>query len=109
MNITNPTQQLQKIEAELRRLGVLAGPIEAPAIIASAFGAAQMPFEQWLAKVFLPRAYEASVANAWPSRSQVGIAAIRNLDGRDEYATLVTLLCEFDSMVDSCQPDSPGR
>lgn len=102
MIIRNPREQLEKIEAELRRLGLLAGPIQPAEIVSSAFGMAEMPFEHWLVKVFLPRAYEASDTNQWPPKSQVGIAAIRNFDGQDKYASLVTLLCEFDQIAEAC-------
>ena len=56
----NPREHLEKIEAELRRLDLLAGAIQPAAIVSSAFGMAEMPFEHWLVKVFLPRAYAAS-------------------------------------------------
>jgi len=98
----NPREHLEKIEAELRRLDLLAGAIQPAAIVSSAFGMAEMPFEHWLVKVFLPRAYAASDKNQWPARSQVGIAAIRNFDGQDEYEPLITLLCEFDRIAEAC-------
>ena len=101
MIIRNPREQLEMIETELRRLGLFAGPIQPAEIVSSPFGMAEMPFERWLVKVFLPRAYEASCKNQWPPQSQVGIAAIRNFDGQDEYASLVTLLCEFDQIAEA--------
>lgn len=101
MTTRTPREQLEMIETELRRLGLLVDPIQPAEIVSSAFGMAAMPFEQWLVKVFLPRAYEASYKNQWPPRSQVGIAAIRNFDGQDEYASLVTLLCEFDQIAEA--------
>ena len=97
----NPIEQLEKIEAELRHLGLLVGSIQPAVIVNSAFGMAEMPFEHWLVKVFLPRAYEASERNQWPPKSQVGTAAIRNFDGQNEYEFLVTLLCEFDRVVEA--------
>ena len=101
MDDIDPVTRLERIEAELRRLGVLVGPL-APAIeVHSPFGMAEMPFEHWLAKVFLPRAYEAAESGRWPSRSQVGVAALRNFDGCDAYDGLVRLLCAFDESVES--------
>jgi uncharacterized protein YqcC (DUF446 family) len=97
-----PKEQLGKIEAELRHLGLLVGPIQPAQVVRSAFGMGEMPFEQWLAKVFLPRAYEAAATNQWPPKSQVGIAAIRNFDGQNECAYLVTLLCELDQQIEVC-------
>lgn len=97
----NPQEHLEKIEAELRRLGLLTDPIQPTESVSSAFGMAEMPFEHWLVKVFLPRAYQAADTKQWPAKSQVGIAAIRNFDGQDEYANLVALLCEFDQIVET--------
>lgn len=101
MSNRNPQAHLQKIEAELRQLGLLPHPIQSTEIVSSAFGMAEMPFEHWLVKVFLPRAYQAADTKQWPAKSQVGIAAIRNFDGQDEYANLVALLCEFDQIVET--------
>lgn len=98
MNDTR-TELLVSIEAELRRLGVLQGPIEAPVEVRSAFGMNEMPFEQWLARVFLPRALEASSSGAWPAQSQVAVMAARNFDGQPEMGSLVRLLAEFDAQV----------
>ncbi len=94
-------EQLHGIEDELRRLGLLSGPLQPAQPVHSAFGMSEMPFEHWLITVFLPRAHEASAANSWPAASHVGTMAIRNFDGQDEYAPLVTLLCEFDRMIES--------
>jgi len=99
MNKRDPKELLNSIQVELRRLGLLVGPIQAPEIVHSAFGMAEMSFEQWLVRVFLPRAYQAAETDQWPSESQVGVAALRNLDGRTEYDSLVALLCEFDDSV----------
>jgi uncharacterized protein YqcC (DUF446 family) len=93
--------QLQRIEAELRRLGLLVGDVGPAEPVRAAFGMGEMTFEQWLARVFLPRALEAAAADDWPRASNVGTAAIRNLDGRDECAALVALLCEFDRLVEA--------
>lgn len=99
-NSVEATSQLEKIADELRRLGVLDGPVQAPAHVDSAFGAPAMAFEEWLAQVFLPRALEASETGDWSSTSQVGIAAIRNFDGLEQFDQLVRLLCEFDQMIE---------
>lgn len=99
MSNHDPKELLNSIESELRQLGLLVGPIQAPEIVHSAFGMAEMPFEHWLARVFLPRAYQAIEANQLPAESHVGAAALRNLDGRTEYDSLVALLCEFDHSV----------
>jgi uncharacterized protein YqcC (DUF446 family) len=92
-------RQVASIEGALRELGWLSGPVGAPRAVTSAFGIGEMPFQDWLAGVFLPRASEAVATGAWPASSQVGTAAIRNLDGLPACDRLVGLLCEFDSLV----------
>lgn len=102
MTSRNPKDLLEKIEAELRRLGVFSGQIWPARTVRSAFGLSEMPFEDWLATVFLPRAYEVVESGRWPARSQVGVVAIRNFDGQDEYGRLIGLLCEFDRIAEAC-------
>lgn len=97
----DPKEHLGKIEDELRRLGLLDGPLETAQQVQSAFGGSEMPFEHWLVKVFLPRAHGATDTGQWPAGSQVGVAAIRNFDGQDAYERLVTLLCEFDQLAEA--------
>lgn len=92
-------RQVASIEDALRELGWLSGPIGAPHAVTTAFGIGEMPFQDWLAGVFLPRASEAVATGAWPASSQVGTVAIRNLDGLPACERLVGLLCEFDSLV----------
>jgi uncharacterized protein YqcC (DUF446 family) len=90
------SRKLDSIEAELRTLGYLTGEVGEPARVTSAFGIGEMPFQHWLARVFLPAARRAVAEKDLPKGSSVGTAAIRNLDGCEEAETLVSLLCEFD-------------
>lgn len=94
------SRRLDAIEAELRRLGWLTGEVGEAEPVSSAFGMGEMTFEHWLARVFLPRAREAVAERDLPRSSQVGVAAIRNFDGRDEAEALVSILCEFDQGVE---------
>lgn len=95
--------QVRKIEQELRRLGYLTGPVGEAQTVHTAFGLGEMPFEDWLTTVFLPRACEAAASDNWPAGSQVGVAAIRNFDGREECDALIGLLCELDWMITARQ------
>lgn len=95
------TRQLDAIEAELRQLGWLTGEVaQQPAPVTSAFGMNDMTFEHWLSRVFLPAVRNAIAGKDLPSESNVGTAAIRNLDGNDDAAELVSMLCEFDAEVE---------
>lgn len=101
MSYETLSRQLAAIEAELRRLGWLTGEVaEEPAPVTSAFGMNDMTFEQWLARVFVPAVRNAIADKNLPSESSVGTAAIRNLDGNDDAAELVSMLCELDAEVE---------
>lgn len=108
MTMPSPNEYVPQIEAELRRLGLLVGPVQPPLLVRSAFGRDEMPFVHWLTKVFLPRLHEAVAADWWPPESHVGTAAIRHFDGQDGYATLIELLCLFDQSIDVRARQSPG-
>lgn len=94
------TQQLDAIEAEMKRLGFILDPAQPIPEITSAFGYGQIPFEQWLTGVFLPRARAAIQADDLPSESHVGTAALRHFDGDDRMNDLVSLLSDFDRGVE---------
>jgi uncharacterized protein YqcC (DUF446 family) len=100
MDYEGLTKKLDTIETELRRLGYLTGPVGPAKQVHSAFGQGEMGFTGWLADVFLPRAREAIATRHLPSQSNVGTMAIRELDGNVECSDLVTLLCEFDQIVE---------
>ena len=102
MSYETVSRQLDAIEAELRRLGWLTGEVaQQPAPVTSAFGMNDdMTFEQWLSQVFVPAVRIAIADKDLPDESNVGTAAIRNLDGNDEASDLVSMLCEFDAEVE---------
>ena len=58
-----------------------------------------MPFEHWLAQVFLPRLHEARADGQWPPRSDVAVAAYRNLDGQPGVESLLRLLAQLDELI----------
>ena len=93
------SKKLDRIEAELRRLGFLVGEVGPPRAVTSAFGLQDMPFEYWLSHVFLPRAREAVALQRLPESSSVAVMAVRNLDGHPDTDTLIGLLGEFDRMI----------
>ena len=99
MDYSEHSAKLDQIESELRRLGFLEGEVGTARTVTSAFGLNDMPFEDWLAYVFLPRAREAVLSQSLPASSSVGTMAQRNLDTHPDAASLVQLLCEFDELI----------
>ena len=66
-----------------------------------AFFADTMSFYQWLQFVLLPRVREINKERGgFPRSSSVGTYAVRELDGNDEAAGLITVLCEFDDFIE---------
>jgi uncharacterized protein YqcC (DUF446 family) len=98
MDYSEHSAKLDQIESELRRLGFLAGEVGPARPVTSAYGLNDMPFEDWLAYVFLPRAREAVLSQRLPTSSNVGTMALRNLDTHPDAQALVQLLCEFDAL-----------
>ena len=64
-----------------------------------AFGTRTMAFEQWLRWVFVPNV-ETCIAQdgPWPDESNVGVHAVRETDGNDDLAGVVTALHGFDDL-----------
>ena len=75
------------------------GDVGPPRAVDSPFGIDEMPFEHWLAQVFLPRLHEARADGQWPSRSDVAVAAYRNLDGQPGVEPLLHLLSQLDELI----------
>ena len=100
MRYKDISHKLDEIEAEMKKLAISAPANTRQHETSSAFGGAEMAFEQWLAAVFLPSARNAIATENLPGSSQVGVAAVRNFDGREEMDRLATLLSEFDHMVE---------
>ena len=87
------------IEQALRALGWVKGAVGPPRAVQSAFGMKEMPFESWLAEVFLPRLHEARDSGRWPAHSDVAVAARRNLDGMPGVEPLLRLLRQLDELI----------
>ncbi len=70
------------------------------------FGSQTMSFEQWLQFVLVPTIRDIVHERAsFPPYSQVGVYAVRTLDGDIEAQPLVTLLSELDTLIGSEPPD----
>lgn len=95
---------IEQIEAELRRLGMWAPspPPDEAFESTVAFHGDTMPFEQWLQFVLVPRVRSALAGEgSFPTRSMVGVRAVREYDGHPDADRLVTLLSDFDRLVES--------
>lgn len=90
------------IEAELKAQGWWSAEEPSPEIFEDMgpFGQNTMALQQWLQFVFVPRVREAIESGEFPSASQVGAYAVRDLDGNHDADQLVSLLCEFDALFD---------
>lgn len=94
-------RKADEIEAELKRLGWWSAtpPSQEAFENMGAFGQKTMSFACWLQFVLLPRVREIiATADEFPSDSQVGAYAVRELDGQDEASDLISRLSEFDGM-----------
>lgn len=99
------TQYADRIEAEMRRIGMWQETPLRPEQLnfKQAFAMDTMAFSQWLQFIFLPRVREAIAANQFPSSSSVGAQAVREFDGYSEPDGLISLLSEFDALVEQKQ------
>jgi uncharacterized protein YqcC (DUF446 family) len=90
------------IEAEMRRSGYWQNHSLDPRKLqfTQAFALDTMTFAEWLQFVFLPRVREAAVANQFPSGSSVGAQAVREFDGDPRAGRLLSLLAEFDELLE---------
>lgn len=94
---------LDKIEAELKQIGYWQStPLPKEKFNnMGAFGMNTMAFSQWLQFVFLPQARKAvSGEREFPASSDVSVQAIREFDGDSNAGDLVSLLCEFDAVIE---------
>ena len=93
-----------KIEAEMRRAGYWRDEPLPPEMynFSQAFAMDTMPFSYWLQFIFIPRVRSIIAEQGqFPSKSMVGVQAIREFDGDDNADELVTLLNGFDDLFDS--------
>lgn len=104
VSTTAISNTLREIEAELIARGIPVPAGDTTAEVDGAFGGSALPFEHWLARVFVPAARQAIRTGDFPPRSQVGVAAVRNFDGREEMGRLIELLGAFDALVEALPP-----
>jgi uncharacterized protein YqcC (DUF446 family) len=107
-NVAAAAGLLDRIESELKRINYWQSaplPKEKFANM-GAFGMNTMAFSQWLQFVFLRQARQAvSGEREFPASSDVSVRAIREFDGDPNTGDLVSLLCEFDELVNA----TPGQ
>lgn len=92
-----------QIEAEMRAIEWWSEtePTEEQMDFKAAFGMDTMPFGMWIQFVLLPRVRSiVKERGAFPGRSMVGAHAVRELDGMNEAARLISLLSRFDETVE---------
>jgi uncharacterized protein YqcC (DUF446 family) len=90
-----------RIEGELKRLGLWSRRLSAETSPQAAFGADSLSFEEWLQAVLLPSLREAAVHGNLPTSSNLAIAGIRNLDGVPDVERLLSLLAKVDALAES--------
>lgn len=94
-------QAFENIVNEMKTCGAWDVPAPAPEAYENlgAFGMKTMALEQWLKYVFVPAVQECvDGKRPWPPTSSVGAHAIREFDGANDRAELVSRLCEFDHL-----------
>jgi uncharacterized protein YqcC (DUF446 family) len=110
-------RQLDRIEAEMKRIGYWAAQ---PPDLAAEIAAGRLrsfmdapSFELWLQCVFLPNARRAAAENNLPAQSQVGLMAMRQYDYHSsipEAHPLMGLLSELDAIIEGCgRPGGEAR
>jgi len=89
-------EKVREIETEMQQIGLWQSEPLKPEQY-QFHAAFAMSFGQWLQFVFIPKVKEAVQASQFPTKSQVGVQAVREFDTLPAASHLVTLLCEFDS------------
>jgi uncharacterized protein YqcC (DUF446 family) len=94
--------QLDRIETQMRASGLWQSEPLRPEQFDfhSAFAMDTMAFEQWLQFVFIPRVRDAVASNSFPSSSSVAAQAVREFDTVPQANGLVSLLSEFDALIE---------
>jgi len=102
MTHDDAARRIDEIEREMRASGLWReAPLPAEAYeFREAFGADTMSFAPWLQFVFIPRVRSIVAGRgAFPPSSMVAARAVREFDGVDDAARLVSLLSEFDARI----------
>ena len=100
---TRAAEYVDKIEAELKTMGSWSSTPPPPQAFESqkAFFMDTMPFAHWIQFVLLDRVRSIiAEKGSFPSQSMVGAQAIREFDGEDRAAGLISVLCEFDAFIE---------
>jgi uncharacterized protein YqcC (DUF446 family) len=92
--------QLERIEAEIRRIGLWQQEPLAPEqyLFRAAFAMDTMSFSQWLQFIFIPNVRAAARKNRFPAESHVAAQALREFDTVPQASQLVKLLSDFDAL-----------
>lgn len=92
--------KLEQIETEMRRIKLWQkSPLQPEQYdFKTAFAGDTMSFSQWLQFIFIPNVKRAAASGTFPSRSQVGVQAVREFDGMEAASTLIEYLSEFDAL-----------
>ena len=95
------SQQIDKIEAEMKRIGFW---YENPPDFTVNNYTEAPTFEMWLQCIFIPNVKKAIETGNYPEKSEVGLMAMRQYDYHSfvpQAATLLSLLQEFDKLIES--------
>ena len=88
-----------QLQTELEKLDLWTnGNLNRPKDL-GAFGSPTLSFEQWLQVVLVP-ALASGESEQMPKKSQLAIAAIRNLDGVPNAEHLIQLLSQIDQLAE---------
>lgn len=93
--------QLDQIESEMKLIGYWSPN---PPVFKATHNYMEAPsFELWLQCFFIPNARKAAKKNKYPSKSQIGLLAMRQYDYHSyipEAQNLLKLLQEFDKIIE---------
>lgn len=93
--------KIAEIEAEMKRIKMWQNsPLPAEKFnFELAFGMDTMAFSQWIQFILIPRVHQIlEKKGGFPDGSMIGVQAMREFDGYDEAAKLISLLGEFDEL-----------
>lgn len=92
--------QLDRIEAELKRIGMWQDDPLRPEQydFRAAFAMDTMDFAQWLQFIFIPNVRTAAGQHKFPASSHVAAQAAREFETVPEAIRLLELLSEFDAL-----------
>ena len=96
-------ERIDEIEAEMKRINMWSANPPPPEAFnfQRAFAMDTMPFSYWLQFVFIPRVNQiVNTDEHLPTRSMVGVQAVREFDGDDEANQLVSMLSSFDRYIE---------